>query len=246
MIENVDPQKIRGIDEWPNGGFSVRDRNIVHAFLSNPDNAFIVSFGRTGTHWLLMLIQAYFQRPGLVGVFFPEFCPDWQDYHRYLYYHTHDHGMFIRGRNDVIYLYRNPVDVVYSTTIFKDVPPTEWTESRVRGLAYMYGAFSDKWFNIPCAKKTLVYYEALRQDPVAEWHKITDHFGVDLDTERFKGIFASLGKKDVKARARPSMSERVVPLSEEYEMARKEFKERWKCQVWEEFTKGRQFLLEYF
>ena len=67
----------------PKGSVRVA-QDVVDAFVADPENTFLVSFPRTGSHWLRMLMELYFQRPSLVRVFYFNERAD------YMCYHTHD------------------------------------------------------------------------------------------------------------------------------------------------------------
>lgn len=73
----------------------------------------LISFPRTGSHWLRMALELYFDRPMLTRHFF-EHASD-----RVLLWHGHDKGLDYRATGPVIYLYRGPVDVVFSELTFR-------------------------------------------------------------------------------------------------------------------------------
>ena len=85
----------------------VVDAESIRKFEDNPDNPYLVSFPRTGSHWLRMVMERYFGRPSLVRVFY---YPERNDF---LTLHTHDLELDVQRRN-VIYLYRDPVETVFS------------------------------------------------------------------------------------------------------------------------------------
>src|SRR5664280_1077746 len=89
------------------GSVSVNDQALIDACLSNPDFSFLVSFPRTGSHWLRMIMELYFKKPSLVRIFY------FKDAQEFTCYHRHDEELDIERRN-VLYLYRNPVDTIYS------------------------------------------------------------------------------------------------------------------------------------
>ncbi|USN98830.1 MAG: hypothetical protein H6810_11825 [Phycisphaeraceae bacterium] len=68
----------------------------------------LMSFPRTGSHWLRMALELYFDRPMLTRHFF-EHADD-----RMLLWHDHDKELKLRPDGPVVYLYRGPVDVVFS------------------------------------------------------------------------------------------------------------------------------------
>src|SRR5690606_25937856 len=77
-------------------------------FIADKEKPFLVSFPRTGSHWLRMILELYFERPLLTRTFY---YFDKED--DYLLLHTHDMGLTLL-RENIIYIHRNPVDTVYS------------------------------------------------------------------------------------------------------------------------------------
>ena len=82
----------------------VVDKLFLAKVLSDPDFPFLISFPRTGSHWLRMLMELYFEQPSLVRVFY------YKDNDNYLCYHHHDEDLKLVDKKNVIYLYRDPVD----------------------------------------------------------------------------------------------------------------------------------------
>ena len=83
------------------------DPNHTKTFLENQNNTVMVSFPRCGSHWIRMMVELYFNQPTLSRNFF---FPDRTDY---ILLATHDLELNIR-RDSVLYLYRDPVAVVFS------------------------------------------------------------------------------------------------------------------------------------
>jgi len=112
------------------GSFAITNKAVIRSFVKNPENTFLVSFPRTGSHYLRMLMEVYFERPSLTRVFyFPE-------KKNYLTLHTHDLDLEVKHPT-VIYLYRDPVDTVYSQLKYQqadvhDIPS-------IKSCAYSYG-----------------------------------------------------------------------------------------------------------
>jgi len=48
----------------------VTDPKILDHFLKNADFPWLISFPRTGSHWLRMIMELYFEKPSLRRVFF--------------------------------------------------------------------------------------------------------------------------------------------------------------------------------
>ena len=156
------------------GSVAIHDQPILEEFISNPDNTFLVSFSRTGSHWLRMLMELYFERPSLVRVFY---YPDRRDY---LTLHTHDMDLEVERRR-VIYLYREPVSTIYSQLNYYKENIND--HQRIAHWADLYGRHLNKWLHTEnfTVQKTILRYEGLVQDMSAEFAKLTEHFGQPLE-----------------------------------------------------------------
>jgi hypothetical protein len=86
---------------------TIADQVVLRKHLEDPEFPFLVSFPRTGSHWLRMLLELYFERPLLTRTFF------FPEKDNYLLLHTHDLELDVK-RHNVMYIYRDPVDTIYS------------------------------------------------------------------------------------------------------------------------------------
>lgn len=151
----------------------------------------MVSFPRTGSHWLRMLSELYFERPTLVR---PFYYPNSKDY---LYIHHHDVDLSLERKN-VIYLYREPIATIYSQLKYHNRNIN--SESCIREMTHGYGSHIDKWLcqESFTTKKTVLSYENLQADLENEFRKLTDHLGHPLDPKRLAEISAQITKNEVK------------------------------------------------
>ena len=114
----------------------INDRKVINNYISNPEFPFLISFPRTGSHWLRMLMEIYFEKPSLIRCFY------YGNSQAYTCIHQHDVELLIE-RQHVIYLYRNPIDTIYSQLQYNvenldDVSSIEyWSEK--------YGKHLSKW-----------------------------------------------------------------------------------------------------
>lgn len=209
----------RSVESWlqENRGTSrvIRNRKVIRDYLARPDSTALVTFPRTGSHWLRMMMERYFERPSLKRIFF---YPEKSDY---LSFHTHDKDLrFTHPR--VIYLYRDPVDTVYSQMQFCG----ESLESleKVRYWAGEYAANLSKWLVTETftEKKLILRYESLRADPPGEFLKLCAWYGQELDTTRLENALSGLTKTRVDS---GTSDRRVVNLSADYADQRNGFRE---------------------
>lgn len=165
--------------------------SMIDWFNLNPDNPYLVSFPRTGSGLLRMMIELYYERPTLVqSIFF-------KDSLDYILMHTYDLGLTVQRRN-VIYLYRDPIATVYWQ--MQSLHENPHDSGRVVHWAKAYAAHLNKWLfqEAFTRQKTVVVFEGLRHDPTTEFRKVAAHFGHSLKRDRIASVaarFAELKKQ---------------------------------------------------
>ena len=227
--------RVRAQGRW--GLRVVAEQRLIDAFAANPDNPYLVSFPRAGSHWLRMVLELYFERPTLVRAFY---YPGRTDY---LLLHTHDIDLNVE-RRDVIYLYRDPVDTVYSQLSYHQEDFHD--EARIRHWSDLYGRHLDKWL---CQErftthKTILTYEGLQNNLVGEFVKVTTHLGETLDQARLDRVASQVTKEEVKRKT--AHDPQVMQLSDQYQVTRELFREKYGDLVWQLVTEGRPHLTTYF
>ena len=215
----------------------IDNRETINAFISNPENTFLVSFPRTGSHWLRMIMELYFERPSLVRIFY------FFDNKNYLTLHTHDLDLELR-RNSVIYLYRDPVDTIFSQLNYHNL-----LSAGREQLIYwsdLYGKHLAKWLYCEqfTKNKTILTYEGLRKNIIAEFSKITSHFYQPLDDARLMNAAALITKDEVKRKTLHDAQ--VVKLEKTYPLLREDFREKNGQLIWETILKNREELTAFF
>jgi hypothetical protein len=215
------------------GSVGISDSDVIERFVADPENTFLVSFPRTGSHWARMLMELYFRRPSLVRVFY------YPKQTNYLTLHTHDLELDVERQN-VIYLYRDPVETVFSQLRYHEEAPGD--TDRVRYWSDLYGRHLDKWLINErfTRKKTVITYEGLRESLDLEFMKICHHFGQDMDVEHLEHVAAKVGKSAVKEKT--NHDPHVVDLCETYATERKHFIASQGDEVWKALLAGRDRL----
>ena len=200
----------------PDASTKVTDEKLIASFVNDPDFPYLVSFPRTGSHWLRMLMELYFERPALVRVFY------FRNRHDFTCYHTHDEDLETGGRTNVVYLYRDPVDTVYSQLRYYKEDITDI--ARVDAWSELYGRHLRKWlYDENCSKKkTILTYEGLKIDLVSEFGKVATHFGVDLDAARLNAVAEQVSKASLKKKT--AHDKQVVNLDPGYVSDREQFR----------------------
>jgi len=219
------------------GSTAVLDAKIIEAFANNESNTFLVSFPRTGSHWLRMIMELYFERPSLVRIFY---FPENTDY---LTLHTHDKELDIE-RENIIYLYRDPVDTIYSQLNYYKEEIND--EARIIHWSHQYGQHLDKWLykETFTKKKTVLNYEGMMSDISLEFDKITSHFGQKLDIKKLEKAASRITKEEVKKKT--GHDPQVIQLKSDYANIRRDFKEKYSSLVWGTVLTNREHLSKHF
>ena len=231
--------RIRTLFKKPNqleGSLRVEQRLVEH-FAANPDNPFLVSFPRTGSHWLRMMLELYFERPTLVRAFY---FPESTDF---VLRHHHDVDLDVR-RNNVIYLYREPIATIYSQLRYEKDPLDD--KGRIAHWSEIYGQHLDKWLvqeNFT-TKKTIITYEGLKDNLDATFAQVTTHLGETFNSVRLQKAATQVTKDEVKSKTHHD--EQVIQLDSRYEMSREAFREQSGDYVLEVVFKNRAYLRPFF
>jgi hypothetical protein len=199
------------------GSVAVTDQSVLQQYIDDQNFPFLVSFPRTGSHWLRMLMELYFERPLLVRVFYFKEKTD------YLALHTHDKELDIH-RNNVLYLYRDPVPTIYSQMVYEGEVLTD--QVRVDHWASLYGRHLKKWLlnEADCNKKTVICYERMLKDLPSEFAKIAAHFGQSLDRAKLQAAAGRVSKRDVMNKT--THDPKVMSKDPSYELKRADFSAR--------------------
>lgn len=215
--------------------WSTNDPAAIARFDADPDAPYLVSFPRTGSHWLRLVLELYFRRPLLTRTFY---FPDRDDY---LLLHTHDLELDVE-RRDVLYLYRDPVDTVYSQLAYHgEVGDAD----RLRHWADLYGRHLHRWL---CAEsftthKTVLRYETLRDTPESGFGDAIRHLGAEPDPDRLRRALARVTKERVARKT--EHDPQVVDLGESYAERRRAFRDGDGGRVRDLVLEGRPGLREW-
>jgi len=228
---------LRPATEADDASMLVTDKRIIELFVAHPDNTFLVSFPRAGSHWLRMLMELYFERPSLVRAFF---YPERRDY---LTLHTHDLELDVH-RSHVIYLYRNPVETIYSQLQYhkEDIDDRD----RIAYWSDLYGRHLDKWLHRETFTqiKTVVRYERLKDHLTAEFSRICAHFGKTLEVERLETAAAQVTRQ--RAKEKTQHDPQVINVTRIYEERRQRFHAQHGAFVWQVLLDSREHLRRNF
>ena len=184
----------------------------------HPDLPYLISYPRTGSHWLRMIMESYLKIPCLSRGFLVDRTSS--------FWATHGHDKEVQlnlPKGPVIYLYRNPVDVVYSELIYDFGS----AEDHVESYAFTYKRHLIKWLGLAEKYPKKIHsltYEDLKRNACQEIGLLLGflkyHIDDDLIKESIKGI--------TKSRVNSSTvhDPKVINNSNTYQENKRIFKER--------------------
>ena len=153
----------------------------------------LVSYPRTGSHWVRMILEKYLQKYCLPTSFYGN--------NEYWGYHLHDRevGNGDEGATDnfekVIYLYRNPVDVVYSLLKYEG-----WTtQEKINEIINEYKVHLTRWKlnNNDIKKIIFIKYEDIVENPENTFSEIINFLGEDWDKDKLMKIYSESTHKNL-------------------------------------------------
>lgn len=192
----------------------VDDQLLINSFTDDIDFPYLISFPRTGSHWLRVLMELYFNKPSLVRVFF------YFDAKEYTCMHKHDDDLEI-SRKNVIYLYRDPVPTVFSQMKYygQDIDDRK----HVQHWSNEYRDHMLKWLVREefTEKKTVITYEGMRKDLGCEFMKVCAHFDMEFIPDRLREALLQSSKGTIKQKTTHDL--KVVSSDLHYENEREQF-----------------------
>lgn len=196
----------------------VCEQDTINQLIIDPEFPFLVSFPRTGSHWLRMLMELYYETPSLVRIFY------YKDARTFTCFHHHDLELQLERRK-VIYLYRDPVHTVFSQLKYhmqdhNSIPLIQyWSD--------LYGKHLSKWLYEEAftTRKVILRYEDLCSSIEMTFRRLAEFMGDELDTRRLQNAVSQVSKLEVQRKSRHDRQ--VVNLSETYQAERKDFSEHY-------------------
>lgn len=193
------------------------DKLLIDEHVNNPEFPYLISFPRSGSHWLRLLMELYFEKPSLVRSFY------YSNAREFTCLHHHDLDLDIQ-RDNVIYLYRMPVPTIFSQLKYHRENVND--AARIQYWSSLYAAHLSKWLqNESFTKKKLVLrYEQMQTSINHCFHEICRYLDVAFDQKKFESIVNKASKNEVRYKTRHDPQ--VINLSESYEKERKAFAAR--------------------
>jgi len=196
--------------------------HVVNDFISDENFVYFISFPRTGSHWFRVFMELYTGMPSLVQSFTIRQPESFWSYHR------HDKDLKeINGVKNVIYLYRDPINTIYSQISYEN----ESIEDSLEKYIEMYSNHLIKWiFNNKAENIVFLTYEGLKSDYMNQIKNVLlflqlvygDNKSFLIDEYRISNCYNNVKKKTIKQLT--GESQNVINLKPEYENNRDLFK----------------------
>ncbi|AOW19498.1 sulfotransferase domain-containing protein [Urechidicola croceus] len=195
--------------------YEILDREIWNKYLSKKDFPYLISFPRTGSHWLRNVMELYFEKPSLMRVFFYKNPTD------FTCFHIHDEDLLFNEKRRVIYLYRNPVETIYSQMNFYDEDLND--NVRIKYWAVLYGKHLEKWLlkDERSIEKVVLSYENLKNNFDLEFRKLSDFLNEPFDVNKLEKAKKNASKDKIKKKVTDDL--RVIKSTNNYDEKRKLF-----------------------
>ena len=170
-------------------------KSIEHHY-ENHDLPRLVSYPRTGSHWLRIILEAYLEMPcGPQAFLFPDNDPWGIHVHdRAVGQGAHQEGP-ITHLKKVIYLHRDPVNVIFSQ--FKYEGRTSVAESDVEKLICEYAAHLQRWRfdNTDVGSILDITYEEIKLYPPVALTKIIKFLDYTVDDLKITSVCNQVDKE---------------------------------------------------
>lgn len=217
----------------------IATQDIADKYIADKEFPFLVSFSRTGSHWLRMLMELYFEKPSLKLLFFQTVA----ETESYTCFHTHYLELNVKA-NNVIYLYRDPVDTIYSQMSFhaQDMSDVELLD----GWISLYGDHLNKWLLSDdfTHKKIVLRYENMVKDLTGEFKKLSDFFQDPFDEQKVNEIALKVSKEKIKEKT--LHDPRVINLASNYSTSREKFRNKYGNKIYDDIFNKYPDLKQYF
>ena len=177
-----------------------------HKISENYDFPRLVSFPRTGSHWFRYVMEVAIEQPAIVSSYYfpnPKVCWGLHMHDRWL-----DNGDIppTRDLKNVIYLFRDGVDTVYSQLRYDKIVPDNWDgnqndriDSEVLAVTSQYKAHLERWrFNREDIKRCLeIRYEELMKNPKEVFQQVFKFLEMEVTDEKLEYAISDATKEKI-------------------------------------------------
>jgi hypothetical protein len=184
------------------------------------DLVLLVSYPRSGVHWVKSIISLFSQRPCLnVSPYYTD-QPPWG-------FHTHGHANYGNKNypeppntyKSIVYLRRNDVGrVIYSLLSFEKKPISE---EEIRNKLREILEHRQTWEPV---SSVVIEYEKLVEQDFSQINQVIDLLGLDRDDDKLRDIIEFLTKERL-ASIYNNNKQNVVPIQDNYDKIYENHKE---------------------
>lgn len=164
-------------------------------------------------------MEVYFGKPSLTLLFFQSVT----EAKEFTCFHAHDNDLSLR-RARVIYLYRDPVDTVFSRMAYDGDDLSDL--ARIDEWTDLYAGHLHKW--LVCEtfteQKAIISYDAMKADLRREFAKVCAFFGHEMDVNLLSHARRVASKETVGDLTR--YNRRVINRDPSQRVSREDFREK--------------------
>jgi 50S ribosomal subunit-associated GTPase HflX len=156
----------------------------------------------------------------------------------------HVHDIDLKFKYDkVIYLYRNPIDTIFSLLKYNKIDINNKAE--ITRLTKQYSDNVFKWFVSEgfTSNKLIISYEEIKENIKEQFKKISNFLNLEFKEENIKKI-KNISKKDMKSKT--EYDKQIVNVDESYNSKRDEFTKKQSKFIMEIFFERHPELKKFF
>jgi len=216
-------------------GNRIAFRESIPKYTSDPDFPFFVSFPRTGSHWFRIVMELYLGIPCLVE--------SWtiKKPRTFWAYHRHDRYLEeVDNRNNVLYLYRNPVETLCSEMYYWEKDFSDHIDEYIS----IYSNHLIRWlYNHDDVNLfEAITYEDFKDNPIPIVSKALSflqicHHGdstYDIDKNKIISCYEQASKQKIKEMTKVS-NPKAVNINGKYNDIKNMFREKYSYYILQKF-----------
>ena len=172
----------------------------IKAYYDDDSFPRLISYPRTGSHWLRIMLEEYLEMPcGPQAFFYPD-SPPWalHVHDRFVGQEAYQEGP-VTNLKKVVYLHRDPIDTIFSQLKYEGF--SEPTDREVDKLTEEYSLHIDRWLhnNEDISELFEITYEEMKLDTAASLRGILLFLGYAIDEDRIAKVCKQSSKSKTKS-----------------------------------------------
>jgi len=191
----------------------------------------LISYPRSGSNWLNCTLELYYNKPRLRGDGPVTFLKNRRKRTDYMWFHDHDIFSDLKvGHDNILYLYRNPDDVIYSLLMAENGHTTQkLVDDQIFRLKKHFRKYILNGVATECVR-----YESLKNMKYKEFDKIIKFFNkIDvLNKGKLNSAIKIVKKGQIINKEVDKRYFNKNMLSSSYEVGRKKFKDQYSSYIY--------------